>query len=107
MGTATDWKSCVARMGHRSEINQYAARKVIHVEGVHSATIGHGDSKSVLRSFVLLDSASRPCIPPMDLARFLLNSLYGSILRSTTETTDDLAHDACSLLSTDAVRSNN
>jgi len=46
-------------------------------------------------------------IPSMDLARFLLNSLYGSILRSTTETTDDLAHDACSLLSTDAVRSNN
>jgi len=46
-------------------------------------------------------------IPSMDLARFLLNSLYGSILRSTTETTDDLAHDVCSLLSTDAVRSNN
>jgi len=47
-------------------------------------------------------------IPSMDLARFLLNSLYGSILRSTTETTDQLAaHDACSLLSTDAVRSNN
>ena len=47
-------------------------------------------------------------IPSMDLARFLLNSLYSSILRSTTETTDQLAaHDACSLLSTDAVRSNN
>ena len=46
-------------------------------------------------------------IPSMDLARFLLNSLYGSILRPTTETSDDLAHDACSLLSTDAVRSNN
>jgi TetR/AcrR family transcriptional repressor of nem operon len=26
-------------------------------------------------------------IPPMDLARFLLNSLYGAILRSKTETT--------------------
>jgi hypothetical protein len=46
-------------------------------------------------------------IPSMDLARFLLNSLYGSILRSTTETTDDLADAARSLLSTDAVRSNN
>ena len=47
-------------------------------------------------------------IPSMDLARFLLNSLYGSILRSTTETTVQLAaHAACSLLSTDAVRSNN
>jgi len=46
-------------------------------------------------------------IPSMDLARFLLNSLYGSILRPTTETSDDLARDACSLLSTDAVRSNN
>jgi hypothetical protein len=47
-------------------------------------------------------------IPSMDLARFLLNSLYGSILRSTTETTDQLAaHDACSLLATDAVLSNN
>ena len=42
------------------KLDQYDARKVIHVEGVHSATIGHGDSKSVLRSFVLLDSASRP-----------------------------------------------
>ena len=46
-------------------------------------------------------------IPSMDLARFLLNSPYGSILRSATQTNDDLAHDACSLLSTDAVRSNN
>jgi TetR/AcrR family transcriptional repressor of nem operon len=27
-------------------------------------------------------------IPPMDLARFLLNSLYGAIFRSKTETTD-------------------
>jgi TetR/AcrR family transcriptional repressor of nem operon len=27
-------------------------------------------------------------IPPMDLARFMLNSLYGAILRSKTETTD-------------------
>jgi TetR/AcrR family transcriptional repressor of nem operon len=27
-------------------------------------------------------------IPPTDLARFLLNSLYGAILRSKTETTD-------------------
>ena len=30
----------------------------------------------------------RADIPPMDLARFLLNSLYGAILRSKTETTD-------------------
>jgi hypothetical protein len=27
-------------------------------------------------------------IPPMDLARFLLNSLYGAIFRSKTETTE-------------------
>jgi hypothetical protein len=27
-------------------------------------------------------------IPPMDLARFLLNSLYGAIFRSKTEATD-------------------
>ena len=30
----------------------------------------------------------RADIAPLDLARFLLNSLYGAILRSKTETTD-------------------
>ena len=30
----------------------------------------------------------RADIPPLDLGRFLLNSLYGAILRSKTETTD-------------------
>jgi len=50
----------------------------------------------------------RADIPSMDLAWFLLDSLYGSNLRSTTETTDHLAaHHACSVLSTDAVPSNN